>query len=614
MKERDRGKGHEIQDLESARRRIEELEKLVQERTTTEETLRQSEQRYRRIVDTAYEGIWVFDEYYATTFVNKRMADMLGYTPEELMGKHYSLFHFGEDLDEFEKGTEARRQGIPGWYERKFRRSDGGVLWALVSATPILDEEGRFQGSFAMFTDITKRKEAEKALQASEAKYREIFENAVEGIFQSTPDGALITVNPAMARIFGYASREEMIAEVTSIGHQLYTNAEDRRTFIQLLEDHGIAGGFEARFNRRDGTFLWGTLNVRAVKDPSGKLLYYEGTLEDISARKRAEAALKESEEKYRDIFENAVEGIFQVTADGRYLSVNPALARIHGYNSPEEMMEKVTDIAHQLYVDPSRRDELMRRMREDGFVKGFEIMMRRKDGSLHWVSINSHAIRDHQGAILYHEGSLEDITFRRFAEEDLKHIRKSLEGTIRVLSAAVELRDPAKSGHHRRVSALALALAEEMDLPQDMREGVRMGALIHDLGKVSVPGEILNKPVTLTEREYDLVKIHPRTGYELLRDAGLPYPVAEIVFQHHERLDGSGYPLGLKGNEILMEARVVAVADVVEAMVSNRPYRPARGLEAALDEIEKNQGTRYDPKVVERCLKLFRRQGFRFP
>ena len=452
-----------------------------------------------------------------------------------------------------------------------------------------------------------------EALSQSEAKYRSIFENAVEGIFQSTPDSDLIAVNPAMARIFGYSSPDEMVADVTNIGHQLYVNSRDRHRFQQLLEKDEVVEGFESQFYRKDGSALWGSLNVRTVKDSAGNVLFYEGTLEDITARKTAEEDLKKSEEKYRNIFENALEGIFQITPEGRYLSVNPALARIHGFNSPDEMIHSVTDIAHQLYVDPSRRAELKRLTEEKGFVKDFEIMMRRKDLSLQWVSVNSHAVRDNNGNILYYEGTLQDITSRKLAEEELSQLKKTLEGVINAISSTVEMREPCSKDHQKRVSKLAGAIANEMGFTQDAIKNLVIAGLIHDIGKISIPAEILNKPAQFSEMEFSLVKTHALAGYNIVKTSGLSYPVSEVVLQHHERLNGSGYPTGLKGVEILLESRILAVADVVEAIVSNRPYRLALGINAGLTEIKKNKGILYDTDVVNVCLKLFQEKQFTF-
>ncbi|HPH41261.1 MAG TPA: PAS domain S-box protein [Syntrophorhabdaceae bacterium] len=452
-----------------------------------------------------------------------------------------------------------------------------------------------------------------EALSQSEAKYRSIFENAVEGIFQSTPDSDLIAVNPAMARIFGYSSPDEMVADVTNIGHQLYVNSRDRHRFQQLLEKDEVVEGFESQFYRKDGSALWGSLNVRTVKDSAGNVLFYEGTLEDITARKTAEEDLKKSEEKYRNIFENALEGIFQITPEGRYLSVNPALARIHGFNSPDEMIHSVTDIAHQLYVDPSRRAELKRLTEEKGFVKDFEIMMRRKDLSLQWVSVNSHAVRDNNGNILYYEGTLQDITSRKLAEEELSQLKKTLEGVINAISSTVEMREPCSKDHQKRVSKLAGTIANEMGFTQDAIKNLVIAGLIHDIGKISIPAEILNKPAQLSEMEFSLVKTHALAGYNIVKTSGLSYPVSEVVLQHHERLNGSGYPTGLKGVEILLESRILAVADVVEAIVSNRPYRLALGINAGLTEIKNNKGIFYDADVVNICLKLFQEKQFTF-
>ena len=192
--------------------------------------------------------------------------------------------------------------------------------------------------------------------------------------------------------------------------------------------------------------------------------------------------------------------------------------------------------------------------------------------------------------------------------------LRRSLEGTATTLAHVVEIRDPFTSGHQRRVAALAAAIAEEMGLPRDRIHAVRTAALLHDLGKIAVPAEVLNKPGHLNDLERDLVREHPAAAYRILREVPFPYPVAEIVLQHHERLDGSGYPKGLKGEEILLEARILAVADVVEAMLSHRPYRPPYPLGEVLEEIETKKGIAYDPQVVEACLRLFKEKGFVLP
>lgn len=194
---------------------------------------------------------------------------------------------------------------------------------------------------------------------------------------------------------------------------------------------------------------------------------------------------------------------------------------------------------------------------------------------------------------------------------ETLESLRQSIKITISVLGTASEAKDPYMAGHQKRVADLARAIATEMKLSNEKIEAIRMASAIHDIGKISVPSEILCKPAILTDLEFSLIKGHPQYGYEIIKDVESPWPLADIVHQHHERLDGSGYPLGLKEKDILIESRVLAVADVVEAMMSYRPYRPALGLKIALEEIEKNAGILYDRKVVEACIRLFREKNY---
>jgi len=207
----------------------------------------------------------------------------------------------------------------------------------------------------------------------------------------------------------------------------------------------------------------------------------------------------------------------------------------------------------------------------------------------------------------------LEDLVEERTVElrESEKKLRTSLLDSITALAAAVEMRDPYTAGHQRRVAQLAVAIATEMQLPEEQVEGIYLAGVVHDVGKIQVPAEILSKPGKLSELEFTLIKEHSQNGYEILKTIDFPWPIAQIVAQHHERLDGSGYPQALRGDQILLDAKILAVADVVESMVSHRPYRPGLGLDAALTEIEHNKGKLFDPLVVEACIKLFREQGF---
>jgi putative two-component system response regulator len=209
----------------------------------------------------------------------------------------------------------------------------------------------------------------------------------------------------------------------------------------------------------------------------------------------------------------------------------------------------------------------------------------------------------------------LEATVAERTAEllRSFEQMRKVLGATVQAIASLVETRDPYTAGHQRRVAELAYAIGKEMGLPRDQVEGLRTASAIHDIGKISVPAEILSMPRTLTGLEFSLIKTHPQSGYDILRDIAFPRPIARMILEHHERMDGSGYPNGLKGSEILLETRILSVADVVESMASHRPYRPALGLDQALEEITMNRGLLYDAEIVEACLRLFREKNYRF-
>ena len=205
---------------------------------------------------------------------------------------------------------------------------------------------------------------------------------------------------------------------------------------------------------------------------------------------------------------------------------------------------------------------------------------------------------------------------FRRAGEElrrSYVQLRRTFEGTVNAWVSTVEIRDPYTAGHQRGVTQLACAIAREMGLPEEQIEGIRVAGLIHDIGKISVPLGILSKPTELTELERAMIQAHPQVGYDVVKTVEFPGPVAQIVLQHHERLDGSGYPQGLSGEKIILEARILAVADVVRAMSSLRPHRTALGIDKALEEISENRGILYDPEAVDACLKLFTEKEFEF-
>jgi HD-GYP domain-containing protein (c-di-GMP phosphodiesterase class II) len=260
-------------------------------------------------------------------------------------------------------------------------------------------------------------------------------------------------------------------------------------------------------------------------------------------------------------------------------------------------------------------------RLEKDGLISESDGILSRelefycKDGRTIVLDCTFQFIRDEQGKATGILAEGRDITARKRAEEELKQssgrLRKALGATVQSISIIVEMKDPYTAGHQQRVADLARSIATEMDLSADQRDFIRTTSAIHDIGKISIPSEILSKPTKLTDLEFRLIKTHSQSGYDILKDIDFPWPVADVVLQHHERMDGSGYPQGLKGNDILLEARIMAVADVVEAIASHRPYRPSLGIDFALEEISRNKGILYDADAVDACLKLFQEKSY---
>lgn len=329
--------------------------------------------------------------------------------------------------------------------------------------------------------------------------------------------------------------------------------------------------------------------------------------------RRQVQEALGESEDKYRAIFDSFYDVYFCTNRDGIITLVSPSVKARAGYD-PEELVGRP---ASDIYVNPHDPVIVQRQIETGGEVIGRELSIRAKDGRVIFASLNAHMVFDRYGYPQGIEGVLHDITARRKAEIELQEtvfkLEKTIQGTVEALSRMSEVRDPYTAGHQRRVSLLVSAIGEEMHLNRDQVCGLNMAAAIHDLGKIQVPAEILAKPGRISKMEFDILKMHPKVGFDILRAIDFPWPIADIVAQHHERMNGSGYPTGMIGDNILLEARILAVADVVEAMSSHRPYRPALGIQKALDEISDNAGRLYDIPVVNACLKIFAQGYFQF-
>jgi PAS domain S-box-containing protein len=316
----------------------------------------------------------------------------------------------------------------------------------------------------------------------------------------------------------------------------------------------------------------------------------------------------------FQQLFENSPDAIVLLDAEDHILKVNRSFENLFQYTSSEIEMRSLNEVIVPENMRPEA-DQLSQKAQSMGSVQK-ESRRRRKDGRLVDVSILGYPIQ-HKDRQIGVYGIYSDITQRKRSEEQLQgtleKLRKAMGATISAMAATVEVRDPYTAGHQQRVANLARAIAQTIGLGAEEVDGIRMAGAIHDLGKITVPAEILSKPGRITDVEFSLIKTHPLIAYDILKEIDFPWPVANIVYQHHERLDGSGYPQGLSGDQICLEARIISVADSVEAIASHRPYRPALGLDTALEWITEKRGLFYDNRVVDACLKLFRENLFSF-
>ena len=450
------------------------------------------------------------------------------------------------------------------------------------------------------------RKQAEEALRASQHIIEGIINTIPVRVFWKDKNLVYLGCNAAFARDAGFADPKDIIGKDD---YQMVWR--DQAELYRGDDRHVIESGCSKFFIEEpqktpEGntiTLLTSKIPLRSSKEEISGVL---GTYMDITDRKQVEEALLNSERRLHTLVQTIPDLIWLKDKDGVYLSCNTMFERFFGAKEVDIVGKTDYDFVDRELAD-SFREHDNKAMAAGKTTSNEEWITFADDGHRAFLETIKTPMYDAWGTLSGVLGIGRDITDRRSVDR----IRKALGGTVQAIAVTVEARDPYTAGHQRRVADLARAIATEMNLPIDIIDGIRMAAAIHDLGKISVPAEILSKPTKLKKTEFDLIKEHSQSGYDILKDIDFPWPVARIVLEHHERMNGSGYPNGLTGDNILMESRIIAVADVVESMGSHRPYRPSLGIEAALEEIEKNRGTLYDADAVNACLRVFREKGY---
>ena len=444
------------------------------------------------------------------------------------------------------------------------------------------------------------------ALRESEEKYRMLTESIKDVVWTLDPETMrFLYVSPSVERLRGYTPAEviaePMDAALTPEGSAYVREILRQRASAFQLGEGPPEGFFTEELEQpcKDGSIVMTEVITNYYVNPRNGRLEVRGVTRDITERRRSEESLR----VYAELLEASPASIAVFTPEGETLYANERTLEMHGYARDEFLALNL----HEVDVPESAEliEERFRWTREHG-ENSFEVAHYRKDGSVLPLAVNNRvAMWDGQEVILS-VGT--DITERKRFEEELLEGHVRLEQMVYDVAEAmgriIEARDPYTQGHEVRVAQLAKLIAVEMGLPADEIDGVEMAAVVHDIGKLSVPVEILNKPGKLSDAEFQIIRQHPITGYEILKDIAFPWSVAQSVLQHHERADGSGYPHGLIGDEICSPARILAVADVIEAMASHRPYRQALGVDAAIAEIGAHR-EKYDPDVVAACLRL---------
>jgi PAS domain S-box-containing protein len=591
---------------------------------------------------------------------NAAFIQLFGYTVDELnaAGGPAAVY---TDPDEASEVFEAIMSGGSWNGELRMKTREGQEMEVFLRANCANDDNGTVIGLIGIHTDITERKRAEETIRRNLERQKTISSVSSRFIGESDIDDAINRSLANLGRLTGasrcymFSIREDgttmdntnewcegkvrpqtdRLHEIPCDTYRWWMKKLHKGETVHIRDVSRLPKAADAEKGMLESqgskSTLIAPLHVRGrlagfiglddaitTREWSAEDQSLLGIISEIIGnaidRRRAEEALQESEEKLRLTFESMGEGIIVTDLAGNIVDANESSVRLHGYCSKEELLGcNGADFIAEEYRPAAV--EVLRETFQSGGSGHLSYTALDKDGREYdgeaTVAVLSDDVGEPKGLIFVER----DVSERKMGEERLRQsllrLQKAMIETVNVLAAVTEKRDPYTAGHQRRVAELSVAIAREMGLPEDRVQGIHVAGTIHDVGKISVPIEILSKPGKLNEHEFGILKLHPLIGYDVVKGIEFPWPVAQTILQHHERLDGSGYPSAIPGDDIILEARILAVADVVEAMASHRPYREALGIEAALEEISRNSGITYDPEVVDACIRLFKERGY---
>jgi PAS domain S-box-containing protein/putative nucleotidyltransferase with HDIG domain len=576
----------------------------------TEELLKISEEFGSNLMKNSSTPIMVLNEDYSMRYMNPAFEKIVGYKLSDMIGKKppypwWERFMYKES-DKYVK--EISRKKIK--YESiRIITKSGKIRYLDITVNPI-KENGKLKYVLGTGVDVTEKKEAFDIIESERNKFKSLIEglaNTEIGIGIVGLDYKIYYQNSVLEKRFGKSS-----------GRLCYQVYMDRNKPCDNCKINNAVREMKVYEIESRGR---GERYYRVISAP---LPNTDGTIDSVievvideTERKKTEEAIIKNERNLREAQRVAHIGSFNLDLKNNKINMSDEVYKILKMD-PEKFngnFDSLVDLFH-----PEDKEfaltALDNAIRNKTFLD-IEHKMLLKDKTEIFIDVKAKPFYDKSNKPQKLIGTLMDITGRKKAEIKLlkseETLKKTLDGAINTLAAIVETKDPYTYGHQQRVCKLATTIAEDLGLDGKKVEAIRIASLIHDIGKVNIPASILSKPGKLTDIEFDMIKTHPQLSYNMLKRIEFPLPIVDIILQHHEKIDGSGYPRGLKGKDIMLEAKILTVADVVEAMSSHRPYRPALGLDAALDEIRNNKGKLYDPDVADSCIKVFVKKKFNF-
>jgi PAS domain S-box-containing protein len=609
--------------------------------------------------DNLPEGVVMVDEAGAICRVNAKFCEIFGYAPEEVIGSDLdNLITRSPGLKEEARSISKKAlSGSGTLLETVRRRKDGTIFPVSILAMPLAKGiEGA--SAYAIYRDLSSFKEAQKTLELR-LSFEALITN-VSSILMTSED-LDFSISRSLQEICSFfnsdcASLFVFDRNVTTMKciHQHFTGESDyhlsamkeydlsmlpwfREKLLSekqlLVEDtsripdegfrerdmyisHGITSLMNIPFyiGSNPGGFVsvinFGRVSFWKQRDVDDLRLFCS-LLGAVLFRMEIEENLRKSEQFNSSLINNSPNAILVLSPDTTITYVSPSFEKMTGYSASEVVGTKAP---FPWWSSDRSAMHLLESMKGQPIRE--ELRFRKKSGELLWIMLTSTPVYN-DSQLQFYQSIWVDITRRKEAERELENrnfqLQRNVEDMINILGKIIEVGDPYTGGHQQRVSQLSVAIATEMGLPEEEIIPIRYAALVHDVGKIKIPSSILIKPGKITETEMEMIKTHPFYGREILKTVKFPWPISEMIYQHHERLDGSGYPQGLKAPDIMQEARILAVADVVEAMLSHRPYRSSKGLKKTVDELMDNRGILYDPDVVDACLSLLRERRFNF-